>query len=286
MQLDYPVLRRWSIWLLAAILLAAPVYLVQATSLQQSSSEGQAIFAQKCQACHTIGGGRLVGPDLQGVTQRRDLSWLKEFISAPDQMLASGDPIATQLLAEYNNVPMPNLALSPAEVEALIAYLENPAAGGAGNAPPSAAPAGPGDAARGQALFNGQIRLQNGGASCIACHSVAGLPTLGGGSLGPDLTQVVQRYGGEAGTASVLTSLPFPTMQGFFATRPLTPQEQADLLAYFIWAGAQPAPQQTTSPAAWFWAVGIGGALALFAGMALFWPRQRRSISEQLRSMG
>ncbi len=271
---------------MVVVILAAPVYLVKATSLQQASSEGQAIFAQKCQACHTIGGGRLVGPDLQGVTQRRDLAWLKGFIAAPDQVLASGDPIATQLLAEYNNVPMPNLALSPAEVDALIAYLENPTAGGAANVPPAAAPVGAGDPARGQALFSGQVRLQNGGVSCIACHSAAGLPALGGGALGPDLTQVVQRYGGEAGTASVLASLPFPTMQGFFATRPLTPQEQADLLAYFVWAGAQPAPQPTTTPVTWFWAVGVGGALALFAGMALFWPRQRRSISEQLRSRG
>ena len=178
---------------------------------------------------------------------------------------------------------MPNLGLSAAETDAVVAYLENP--GGAiqpGAAP--AAPVGAGDPQRGQAIFTGQMALGNGGTHCIACHSVSGLFALGGGALGPDLTQVVQRYGGEIGTASVLTSLPFPTMQGIFNTRPLMPQEQADLLAYFVLAGQQPAPQPVTALTPWFWAIGGLGALALFAIMAIFWPRQRRSISDWLRS--
>ena len=46
-----------------------------------SASNGKSLFEQKCSACHTIGGGRLVGPDLKGVTETRSQEWLTNFIS-------------------------------------------------------------------------------------------------------------------------------------------------------------------------------------------------------------
>jgi nitrite reductase (NO-forming) len=87
---------------------------------------GEEIFTAKCTACHSIGEGIRVGPDLQGVTQQRDPDWLARWITEPDMMLAEGDPIATELLAEHNNVPMPNLQLTSEEVDNVIAYLANP----------------------------------------------------------------------------------------------------------------------------------------------------------------
>lgn len=95
-----------------------------ATALFQSAQEGEKLFQEKCAACHTIGQGTLVGPDLQGVTTQRERDWLARWIKEPDKMLAEGDPIATQLLQEFNNVPMPNLGLTEQQVEALIAYLQ------------------------------------------------------------------------------------------------------------------------------------------------------------------
>jgi protein SCO1/2 len=106
------------------LLLAGTAVLAQASPLGQSPSEGQTIFQEKCAACHTVGQGKLVGPDLQGVTTRRERDWLVRWIKAPDKMLTDGDPIATQLLQEFNNVPMPNLGLTDQQVEALIAYLQ------------------------------------------------------------------------------------------------------------------------------------------------------------------
>jgi mono/diheme cytochrome c family protein len=38
-------------------------------------------------------------------------------------MLAEGDPTATAMLPRYRNLPMPNLGLSPSEVDAVITYL-------------------------------------------------------------------------------------------------------------------------------------------------------------------
>ncbi len=273
------------IFIFLAIITAAicATGLVSAGSLAQSAQQGAALFDQKCRACHNIGGGDLVGPDLEGVTERRDMQWLRDFISTPDRVIASGDPIAAELLAKYNNLSMPNQGLSTDDVDALLAFLESP---GGTSAAGAGAAALAGDPGRGKALFSGQVALQNDATSCIACHSVNGLAALGGGTLGPDLTGVVGRFGGEAGMAGVLAGLPFPTMQGIFDDRPLTPQEQADLLAYLAQSGGAQAVSQAGLNSPWFWAIGAGGALFLFIAMAFFWPRQRKSISDRLRAMG
>jgi protein SCO1/2 len=81
------------------------------------------IFRSRCAACHTIGKGAAVGPDLLGVTARRDRAWLARYIAEPDRVLAEGDPIATQLLARFHDVRMPNLELSSGEVAMLLGYL-------------------------------------------------------------------------------------------------------------------------------------------------------------------
>ena len=112
--------------LVIGLLMIEMITLAQAAPPAQSPEEGQVIFQQKCAACHTIGGGPLAGPDLQGVAARRDRDWLTRWIFEPDKMLAEGDPIVAELFQEFNNVPMPNPALSEAQVAAVLAYLETP----------------------------------------------------------------------------------------------------------------------------------------------------------------
>lgn len=253
------------------------VSLTRAAPLIQSDGDGQEIFQQKCSPCHTIGGGPGVGPDLEGVTERRELTWLEGFISAPDEVIASGDPIATGLQADYNNVVMPNLGLSEDEVAAILEYLKDP--GDLSNQPATTLP--PGSADQGEKLFTGTEPLFNGGTSCLACHNVTGVAILGGGNLGPDLTQVYSRYGA-SGLQSALGTLPFPTMQGIFANKPLTTSEQADLYAFFQSTDAQTATTSTIIPL-WFLIIGAVGAMALFAVMYIYWPRQRQSLAESLR---
>jgi len=271
-------LGRWAAVLgLLLLILSVSVRLASGQGLNQTAAEGQAIFTQNCSACHTIGGGRLIGPDLQGVTQRRDVDWLQRMISAPDQMIASQDPIVMPLLAEYN-LQMPNLGLSPGDVQAIIAYLENPDS--AGQSQPAALPES-GSQPSGRQLFSGSIPLANGAPNCIACHSTADLPAVGGGSLGPDLTLVAVRLG-DAGLASALQTLPFPTMQGVFANRLLTPNEQADLYAYF--QSLKASSPNSANRSAWFWGAGLAGAVVLFGLLSIFWPRQRRSLAEKLRN--
>jgi protein SCO1 len=81
-------------------------------------------FQSRCSACHTIGKGDAVGPDLAGVTTRRDRDWLVRYLRAPDQMLAEQDPTAVALLAKYKNITMPNLHLSDGEIATVLTYLE------------------------------------------------------------------------------------------------------------------------------------------------------------------
>lgn len=276
------VIRLFMILLFGLALLAGSVYLAGAESLQQTAADGEAIFQQKCTACHTVGGGKLVGPDLLGVTTRRDAQWLQSFIKDPGAVIQSGDPTAAALLAEYNNFAMPNMGVTDDEVQSLVAYLETQT--GAGVSAPAPAPAvvlPPGDPAAGRRIFTGEAKLFAGAPSCIACHTTTDMGGMQGGTLGPDLTNVATRYG-DAGLASALATMPFPTMMGPFGNRPLTPQEQAHLHAYFMQTDALvPVPRQNI--AFWFLLGGVSGAGLLFAIMLFYWPRQRSSLVEMLR---
>lgn len=89
---------------------------------------GERLFRTRCATCHTISGVESedeLGPDLLGVTERRELSWLAEWIRAPDRMLRKKDPLAMSLAAKYNYLPMPNMRLTQEEVMDIIVYIEN-----------------------------------------------------------------------------------------------------------------------------------------------------------------
>jgi protein SCO1/2 len=85
---------------------------------------GEYLFASRCSVCHSIGQGDKMGPDLVGVTSRRERMWLLRYIQVPDQVLASGDPIAKALYEKYRDVRMPNVSLGGADVAAIVSYLE------------------------------------------------------------------------------------------------------------------------------------------------------------------
>jgi len=87
-------------------------------------NQGQYIFGRDCIACHTIGHGDGLGPDLLGVTRLRDRDWIARMIRTPNQLLNEKDPIAIALLKKYNNVQMPNVAVTNEELGYLIAYIE------------------------------------------------------------------------------------------------------------------------------------------------------------------
>ncbi|MEE2664202.1 MAG: SCO family protein, partial [Myxococcota bacterium] len=88
-------------------------------------TRGEYLFRTRCNACHTIGQGDGVGPDLIGIVEKRDPDWLARWLMEPDAMIAEEDPIALQILAEYGDVRMPNLRLTDIETTSLIEHLRD-----------------------------------------------------------------------------------------------------------------------------------------------------------------
>lgn len=78
-------------------------------------------FRRNCAACHSLGGGDIVGPDLAGVTERRTLPWVERMIVRPDSMLVHDDT-ARDLLERYQ-VPMLDRELRPEVVRAILEFL-------------------------------------------------------------------------------------------------------------------------------------------------------------------
>lgn len=88
------------------------------------ADRGAYLFRTRCAACHTVGHGDGLGPDLVHVTSVRSHAWLSRFIASPNTMITEGDPTATALYTKYKQVQMPNLRLGEPDVAALIAYLD------------------------------------------------------------------------------------------------------------------------------------------------------------------
>jgi len=91
-----------------------------------AQTDGAQIFKTNCISCHTIGGGRLIGPDLEGVSKKRNADWLKQWINSSSDFIASGDADAIAIFEEYNKVAMTSFYFEDEDMDALLAYLENP----------------------------------------------------------------------------------------------------------------------------------------------------------------
>lgn len=90
-------------------------------------SKGEQLFRTRCGSCHHIGSEpnqamRSAGPNLLGVSERREPAWLRRWLKEPDIMLEEGDPIAVALYRQYQ-IPMPNLRLTDAEISSLLQYI-------------------------------------------------------------------------------------------------------------------------------------------------------------------
>jgi protein SCO1 len=88
------------------------------------TAPGEDLFRTRCAACHTIGRGDGVGPDLAGVTERRDRPWLARWIRDPQKLIDEGDPLAVELFARSERRPMPALRASDQQLEELLTFIE------------------------------------------------------------------------------------------------------------------------------------------------------------------
>jgi protein SCO1/2 len=95
----------------------------EAKPIANGSDVGAYDFKSFCSNCHTIGGGDKIGPDLAVAFDSRDPHWLAEYSLRPDAVRQRNDPIASMLAEKYPHVRMPNLGLTPTEVQAIMKYV-------------------------------------------------------------------------------------------------------------------------------------------------------------------
>lgn len=140
-----------------------------------AQDQGKQLFEKNCQVCHKIGGGKLVGPELLGISQLREREWLVKFIRNSKELIDSGDKLAIQVYEENNKIPMQAFTnLSDAEINSIIDYIDNwqPVQKKEFTVDVNKKDGfTETEIRRGERMFYGLIPFENGGtASCISCH--------------------------------------------------------------------------------------------------------------------
>jgi len=242
-------------------------------------------FRQSCLSCHTIGGGRLTGPDLKDVSKRKDREWLIKFMMNPKSVIDSGDAYAKKIFEESRNVPMPTPpGINAARAEKLLDLIEAESQleeSQFKGLQISTEPFTDADRAKGRNTFLGMQRLEAGGTACIACHSMYDSPALGGGRLGPDLTNVYERLKGRAALSAWLMAPGTETMQPIFKNHPLSSEEIHALVAYFETATSE-RPADASTVRVTFLLSGLVGAVFGIFLLDAIWKRRFHSVRQSL----
>ncbi len=264
--------RSWIVVL--AIGLTAP----GSTMAVQNPDDGRQTFQTYCAMCHTIGGGRLIGPDLLGVADRRSEDWLIRFVQRSQQMIKAGDAAAVALFQEYGQMIMPDQPVSADQVRGIIAHIRAGAVGDA--APTVVAPASEEQIQLGRDLFQGNVGLANGGPTCISCHDVTHDAIIGGGVLAAELTTVFSRLGGP-GVRAILGSPPFPVMQRAYQGRALAEHEIVALVGFLQRADEEQSLHQPRDYGPKLFTAGVTGTALLLGLYSMLWGRRLRGSVNQ-----
>lgn len=242
-------------------------------------------FRQNCISCHTIGGGRLTGPDLKDVSKRQNREWLTKYLLNPRAVIDSGDSYAKKIFEEARGVPMPTPpGITPDRAEKLLDLIEAESLleeSQFKGLQISTAPFTDANRAGGRDIFLGQQRLEAGGTACISCHSMCDAPSLGGGQLGPDLTNVYERLQGRAALSAWLVAPGTATMQPAFKNHPLSAEEIHALVAYFASTTAERPADSSTGRVAFLLSGLVGAVLGVFFLDAV-WKRRFQSVRRSL----
>lgn len=188
-----------------------------------------ALFNRRCRACHTFGGGDLVGPDLKGVTDRHTREWLTRWISSSQTLVRSGDPAANALFQKFHQIPMPDQTFAPGELAALLDYFADGGPEAEAKRNRRADSATRDEIATGRALFYGERGLANGGAACVSCHRVG--DGVLAGNLGPELTHSYSKFQ-DRRLGALLARGCFPRVPDISARKSLKDDESFALKAF------------------------------------------------------
>ena len=155
----------------------------QLSAQNGDAQRGKGIFNANCAACHKLD-KKLIGPPLEGVSERRSREWLLAWIKDNNALRATGDADAIAIFEEYNKMPMIAYPqLSDQDIDDILAYTDNkPEAenqtDGTENLTAAALGIDSLQVVTGKKIFN---------ANCAACHK------LDAKLIGPALAKVSDR---------------------------------------------------------------------------------------------
>jgi cytochrome c551/c552 len=87
------------------------------------AQDGSALFKNNCASCHTIGKGKLVGPDLKDVGSKHTEVWLLNWVKSSQSMVKKGDKEAIAVFKANNMIPMPDQAIPAGDVKAIFGFV-------------------------------------------------------------------------------------------------------------------------------------------------------------------
>ena len=88
---------------------------------QAMVTHGKDVFDKMCTACHRVG-KKFIGPAPDGIMERRTPEWVMNMILDPEGMVKN-DPLAKNLLIEFNGSPMANQNLTEDDARAVLEYF-------------------------------------------------------------------------------------------------------------------------------------------------------------------
>lgn len=88
---------------------------------QAMATHGADVYKKMCTACHRPD-KKFIGPAPQGILERRTPEWIMNMILNPEEMVAN-NPLAKELLIEFNGAPMANQNLTEADARAILEYF-------------------------------------------------------------------------------------------------------------------------------------------------------------------
>lgn len=88
---------------------------------QKMAAHGKEVYDKMCTACHKAD-KKFIGPAPTGILERRTPEWVMNMILNPEVMIEK-DPLARELLMEFNGAPMANQNLTEPEARAIMEYF-------------------------------------------------------------------------------------------------------------------------------------------------------------------
>lgn len=86
--------------------------------------KGKEIFSLRCAACHNVN-KQLTGPALAGVHERREFSWIVNFVRSSQKLVKNGDKDAIALFEKFNKIPMPDHSdLTDEDIQSIVEYIK------------------------------------------------------------------------------------------------------------------------------------------------------------------